>query len=195
MVSSVRVSMKHLGDGRVGANRVQPANSKGGNWWQSPLCASELTRLGGMRRHECRRGRHECLRHVAGGQVIIDGAAEAFFEPGAGAPAEGALGTGDIETAARLAVGLCGVPDDATAETGEGGDLVDQIAEEDFPAAAQVDGIGPIIPFGGSHDGFGAIFDVEELAAGRTIAPTDDFAAVLLHGLDAFTDQRGYDVG
>src|ERR1035438_3041795 len=23
---------------RRGANRVQPANSKGGNWWQSPLC-------------------------------------------------------------------------------------------------------------------------------------------------------------
>jgi hypothetical protein len=22
----------------LGANRVQPANSKGGNWWQSPLC-------------------------------------------------------------------------------------------------------------------------------------------------------------
>ena len=28
--------------GRVapGANRVQPANSKGGNWWQSPFCGS-----------------------------------------------------------------------------------------------------------------------------------------------------------
>src|ERR1017187_1593019 len=23
-----------------GANRVQPANSKGGNWWQSPLCGA-----------------------------------------------------------------------------------------------------------------------------------------------------------
>src|ERR1039457_6009420 len=22
------------------ANRVQPANSKGGNWWQSPLCGA-----------------------------------------------------------------------------------------------------------------------------------------------------------
>src|ERR1019366_2609678 len=27
-----------------GANRVQPANSKGGNWWQSPLCGAHTDR-------------------------------------------------------------------------------------------------------------------------------------------------------
>ena len=26
------------------ANRVQPANSKGGNWWQSPLCGAHTDR-------------------------------------------------------------------------------------------------------------------------------------------------------
>src|SRR5450631_3215382 len=28
----------------LGANRVQPANSKGGNWWQSPLCGAHTDR-------------------------------------------------------------------------------------------------------------------------------------------------------
>src|ERR1035438_6907603 len=27
-----------------GANRVQPANSKSGNWWQSPLCGAHTDR-------------------------------------------------------------------------------------------------------------------------------------------------------
>src|ERR1017187_3172171 len=28
----------------LGANRGQPANSKGGNWWQSPLCGAHTDR-------------------------------------------------------------------------------------------------------------------------------------------------------
>jgi hypothetical protein len=28
----------------VWTNRVQPANSKGGNWWQSPLCGAHTDR-------------------------------------------------------------------------------------------------------------------------------------------------------
>src|ERR1017187_5556065 len=50
-----RVMRKHLtrrdekgaGYGEVGSawtNRVQPANSKSGNWWQSPLCGAHTDR-------------------------------------------------------------------------------------------------------------------------------------------------------
>src|ERR1035441_9869542 len=38
---------KGAGDGEVSsawANRVQPSNSKGGNWWQSPLCGAHTHR-------------------------------------------------------------------------------------------------------------------------------------------------------
>src|SRR5665811_1307067 len=38
---------KRAGNGEVSsawANRVQPANSKGGNWWQSPLCGAHTDR-------------------------------------------------------------------------------------------------------------------------------------------------------
>src|SRR5450631_4371256 len=43
----IRGDEKGAGYGEVSsawANRVQPANSKGGNWWQSPLCGAHTDR-------------------------------------------------------------------------------------------------------------------------------------------------------
>src|ERR1019366_5580571 len=75
---------KGLGGGGAsrGANRVQPTNSKGGNWWQSPFCGARgvstfgICRTGSRKREDSRalarsfsrlrmaRGVHQPLRQV-----------------------------------------------------------------------------------------------------------------------------------
>lgn len=85
---------------------------------------------------------------------------EALFEGGLGGEVEGLLGSGGVEAAAGLAVGFGGVPVDLACVAAELGDQFGEVADGDFAAGAEVDGVGGVVVFGGQDDGFGGVFDV-----------------------------------
>lgn len=101
----------------------------------------------------------------------VDGLAEALFEGDFGLPVDEFFGSGDIEAAAGLAVGLGGVPADFFGdgffgcEAGEFGDEVDEVFDGDFHVGAEVDRGWVVHLFSGCQQSIGAVFDVEELAA------------------------------
>src|SRR6266566_9374189 len=92
-----------------------------------------------------------------------DGPAQAFVEGRARAEAELTLGPGDVQRAARLAVGLGRVPADLAAEAGQPGDQLRQVADGDLHPRADVDRLRLVVALGGPHDPFGGILDVDEL--------------------------------
>src|SRR6476646_4403474 len=89
--------------------------------------------------------RHELSLRVSG-PIVVDGAAQTLVEIGLRPEAELPFGAIDIEAAARLAVRLRRVPDDAAAEPGEGSDLFGQIADGDLAPASQIDRFRLIVP-------------------------------------------------
>src|ERR1039457_6152021 len=74
--------------------------------------------------------------------VPVDGLAEAGIELCSRAEGEFAFGSGYVEAAARLAVGLGGVPDDAATATGEAGDGGGEVADAALHAAGEIAGRG-----------------------------------------------------
>src|SRR5579862_790478 len=95
-----------------------------------------------------------------------------------------------VQAAARLTVRHRRVPGQLSLEAGELGDRLGELANRGLDAGAEVDGLGPVVPFRGEQQSFGAVVDVEELAGRGAVAPQDD--AVL--AVQQLADQRGDDV-
>src|SRR5471032_1546156 len=99
-----------------------------------------------------------------GCQIVVDSDAKTLIEIGSRPEAKLSFGASDIEASARLAVGLRGVPHDPAVETGERGDLFDQIADGDLMTAAQIYGLRLVVAAGGGEDAFRAVVDVQKFA-------------------------------
>ncbi len=99
-----------------------------------------------------------------------------------------------VERAARLAVGLRGVPADLALEAGQADDQLDQLADRDLAPDAEVDRLGAVVALGGEDDPLGGVVDVQELARGRAGAPDLDVVGARVAGVDALLDQGGDDV-
>jgi nitroimidazol reductase NimA-like FMN-containing flavoprotein (pyridoxamine 5'-phosphate oxidase superfamily) len=125
------------------------------------------------------------------GAVPRDRPAQPLAEVGARAEAEGQLGTLGVHGAARLAVGLAGIPDDLAREAGLARDLLRQLADPDLAARAEVHRLGRVVALRRQHDALGGVVDVEEVARRRARAPGLDHALAALDRLDALPDQRG----
>src|ERR1022692_1342179 len=104
-------------------------------------------------------------------------------------------GRGFRQTAARLAIGLGGVPNDPSREAGDTGNLGSQVANGDFHTASKIHRVGLVITLRCKDDAFGRVLDIEKLARGRAVAPEDDFVVAFLDCLHALPDQRRYDMG
>ena len=63
---------------------------------------------------------------------------------------------GGIQLAARLAVGLAGIPADGSLEAGQARDKFRQVFDADFEAGANIDGFRAVIPLGCQGDSFRA---------------------------------------
>src|SRR5262245_33527856 len=70
--------------------------------------------------------------------IPLDRAAEPFLERRRGGESEGRRGARGVEHAARLTVGLRGIPDDLAAKIGEPRDEPDQIGDPDLETGADV---------------------------------------------------------
>lgn len=123
-------------------------------------------------------------------RVPFDGLRESFVEGGVGAEAKGALGGGDVQAAAGLAVGFGGVPEDLAAKAGEGADLAHEILDADLKAGADVDGVAAVVTLRGEQDRFGAVFHEQEFASRCAVAPHRDRIALLPNRFGAFANQR-----
>src|SRR6266571_4078692 len=124
-----------------------------------------------------------------------DGPAQAFVEGCARAEAELTLGPGDVQGAARLAVGLRRVPMDLAAEAGQSGDQLRQVADGDLLSRADVDGFRLVVSLRGAHDPLGGVLDIEELTGRRPGAPALDGRFAPIAGIDGLLDERRDDVG
>ena len=72
--------------------------------------------------------------------------------------------------------------------------VVDEVADGDFLAGAEVDGVGVVVALGGEDDAFGGVVDVDELAGGGAGAPDVDGGGAGVAGVEAFPDEGGDDV-
>src|SRR6266852_6441829 len=113
--------------------------------------------------------------------VPFDRPEKALAEPGRGPESEFALGSGDVQTASGLAVGLRRIPCDPSFEIAQFSDQLDQISNCDFATDTQIDRFRAVIALRGHHDAARAILDIEEFTAGRTGAPDLDFLGVTFH--------------
>ena len=136
-----------------------------------------------------RRGRaRRSLRLAA---IPLDRALEAVAQRRPRAEAELALGARGVEPAARLAVGLGGVPDDLAGEADEFGDQLGEPGDRDLLTGAEVDRLGTRIAAGGGDDPLGGVVDEEELARGSCPSPSRRSSRRPRHRLLALLDQRG----
>ena len=119
---------------------------------------------------------------------------EAFLEGCLGAPAEEIRSAGGVEGAARLAVGLGGIPNQLALETGQAGDHLGQVFDADLLPGTQVDRLGAVEELGGGQDAVGGIAGVQEFAGRRAIAPQHHFLIAARLGFDALADQGRDDV-
>jgi len=117
------------------------------------------------------------------------------FKAHPGAEAKLFLSPGDIQAPSGLTVGLGGIPDYFSLETGLFGDKLNQIFNADFKPGAYIHGIRFVVFLGREQDGFGGVFHVEELPGRLSGSPYQDLAFPFLNGFDAFPDQGGDDMG
>src|ERR1700676_3610922 len=120
-----------------------------------------------------------------------DGFGQAVFKGSLGGEADGFAGTRNIETAPGLAVRLGWVPDYFALESAEAGDKLGQILDRNFPAAAEIHWLGGIIFLQGQYESFGAVLDIEKLAADSAGAPGGNMLRAGQTGFNAFADKRG----
>ena len=100
-----------------------------------------------------------------------------------------------VEPAARLAVRLAGVPDEAALVARPPCAIFcGQIADRDLLAAAQVDRVAGVVTLGREHDALGRVLDVEELARRRAVAPQHHLAVTALARADELADHGRDDV-
>src|SRR5450432_502289 len=111
--------------------------------------------------------------------IPVNRVAEADIEGRSGAEAKFPLRQAHVQTPARLAVGLGGIPGDLSGETGHRGDLQCEVADGNLHSASEIDRLGLVVTLGGKYDAFDGVLDIEKLARGRAIAPEDDLLAAL----------------
>jgi len=100
-------------------------------------------------------------------------------------------GPGRVQHAARLAVGLGGIPSCLAREAGQLHDQFRQVADGYFKAGADIDRFALVVGFHGQDDGLGRIFHVEKLPGCRACPPGDNFFVALPFGIHAFLDEGG----
>src|SRR5262245_58437135 len=117
--------------------------------------------------------------------VPFDRPSQAILKERLRPEAELALGAAYVQTPARLAVGLAGIPDDIALEAGQPGDRLDEVADRDLHAAAKVDRLVALVALGRQHDPRGGVLDIQELARRRAVAPDLDRRRAAVDRLDA----------
>src|SRR4051794_22581706 len=122
--------------------------------------------------------------------IPIDRLRQAGGERRAGAEPELVRGALDVEHPPRLAVRFRRVPHDLAFETCGLPDEHRQVVDRDLLAAAEVHRLALLVFFGGRDDAVRRIFDVEELARRRAVAPQHDLALAARAGLDELADHR-----
>src|SRR5262249_12050241 len=151
-------------------NSARPAKALGA----SPRLASTLRGFG--------------LAHLAR-QVPGDGFVQALVQGGGGLKVNQVFGPGDIETAARLTIGLAGIKAQLALESGLLSDETRQGGNRDLLTATNVHGRRRLQPLGGLNDGAGRILYMEEVSCGRAGSPHRQSATAFLAGFDAFANQ------
>src|SRR4051794_29813255 len=96
--------------------------------------------------------------------VPADRPCETLAQRRARAEAEESLGARCVELPARLPVRHRRVPHDLSAETGQIGDRLRELADRRFDARAEVHRLPAVVALRGQQEALGAILDVQELA-------------------------------
>jgi hypothetical protein len=95
------------------------------------------------------------LRHVP-----IYCSAKSVFERRPRCEPERFAGSACLQCTPRLPVRLGGIPADLAIEFRQPGDKSYQVPDRNLPPDAEIDGLGPIIPFGGQKDSFRSVIHV-----------------------------------
>src|SRR5690349_1104815 len=94
----------------------------------------------------------------------IDSLAQAVLQARFGAEADQLGGSADVQTPARLAVGLARVPHDSAFEAGDLRDQFGELADRDLAAIAEVHRLRRLVLLQRQDQAFGTILHIEELA-------------------------------
>jgi len=117
-----------------------------------------------------------------------------FAQAALGAKAEVTLRLADIETAARLTIGLRGIPIDAASKANLGGDHLRQVANRNFLSATKIHGLATIVTLRCQHDAIGGIVHIKKFPSRRTIAPKNYLLVVVFFSFDTLAYQCRNDV-
>src|SRR5438552_3166915 len=126
--------------------------------------------------------------------VPVYGAPQALLEADCGSKPELLLGSGSIELAAGLAVGLGGVPGYASPETGGVGNQFGQFANADLGCRAKVQRLRLVVALRSQYDTLRSVLHVQKLSGGCAVAPHRDLHSSRVSRIYALLNERRDDV-
>src|SRR5262249_3801497 len=97
----------------------------------------------------------------------------------------------NIQHAARLAVGLCGVPDDFAAEARQESDEFCQVFDPYLGSRADVHWSAVIVAFGREYDAFGRIVGMNKFTCRCARSPQDHFRIAISNSVYTLLDNGG----
>src|SRR5215831_307333 len=97
----------------------------------------------------------------------------------------------NIQHAARLAVGLCGVPDDFAAEARQESDEFCQVFDPYLGSRADVHWSAVIVAFGREYDAFGRIVGMNKFTCRCARSPQDHFRIAISNSIYTLLDNGG----